>query len=46
MPTAVDVLEMQHIGDADDGAPDAIACIPKPRVRRQVRGQWRGATHG
>lgn len=35
-PTEVDVIDMSLIGDDCDGAPDGIAAIPEPRLRRQV----------
>jgi chorismate lyase len=40
----VDVVAMTEIGDRDDFAPEAIAAIPAPRIRRQI---WlRSATNG
>ncbi len=35
-PTEVDVMEMVPIGEDDDGAPESIELIAKPRIRRQV----------
>ena len=35
-PTEVDVIEMSLIGDEEDGAPQDIQYISKPRLRRQV----------
>ncbi|MEL6439489.1 MAG: chorismate lyase [Cyanobacteria bacterium J06621_8] len=35
-PTEVDVLDMSIIGQGDDGAPEEIAAITEPRLRRQV----------
>lgn len=35
-PTEVDVIDMSLIGKKDDGAPEEIAAITEPRLRRQV----------
>lgn len=35
-PTEVDVIDMSLIGKQDDGAPEEIAAISEPRLRRQV----------
>ncbi|AFZ37328.1 chorismate lyase [Stanieria cyanosphaera PCC 7437] len=35
-PTEVDVIDMSLIGTDDDGAPEGIAAISEPRLRRQV----------
>lgn len=34
--TEVDVIDMSLIGTRDDGAPQEVAVIPEPRLRRQV----------
>ena len=35
-PTEVDVIDLELIGKADDGAPSQIQAVPESRLRRQV----------
>lgn len=35
-PTEVDVVDMSPVGDDQDGAPEILAVVPGPRLRRQV----------
>jgi chorismate lyase len=35
-PTEVDVIDMAPVGDDQDGAPEILAVVPGPRLRRQV----------
>lgn len=35
-PTEVDVIDMSPVGDDQDGAPEILAAVPGPRLRRQV----------
>jgi chorismate lyase len=35
-PTEVDVIDMAPVGEDQDGAPEVLAAVPGPRLRRQV----------